>query len=420
MTRKYVFLAMAFLIGLSGCASSYYQILEEPQKQIFTVLFGQSNSDPGVEDMLTDKIHAEFPEISLEWESVDWGDYFSIEMQARLAAGEVPDMIIGKAQDVAAYKSSGYLAEFDSSFYSNIKEEALESVTVDGKVYGLPYNIFYQGVLYNKNVFWRYGLTPPKTPAEMDDVIARLNEVGITPFAAHFREPWYVGNVSMQFAVNQVFLNNPLWGDEFRAGIRSFQTSDEYAMCYMQVKTLFDNTWLDALTVDQHECAKRFASQEAAMYVTGTWSMQAIGTMRPDLVVGIFPYPNEDGTAKLLFEPNLTFMRNSRSEQGKIADEIIKSIFDDKELAQTICAFAQTLSTLKDVEVASMRQIEADIKEFTDNRQTIDVTVGNRQLVWRFQDACARQVYNWLEGRIELEDVLRFADENRTESGGSS
>lgn len=409
---------LVFLTALSGCAGSSYRAPETPPRTVFTILFGQSNSDPGLEDMLSDKIHAEFPKISLEWESVDWGDYFSMEMQARLASGEVPDMIICKAQDVATYQPSGYFAEFGEEFYGNIREEALKSVTVDGKVYGLPYNMLYQGVLYNKNIFWRYGLKPPKTLAEMDTVIERLNEVEVTPFATHFRENWFIGNVSMQFAANQVFLKNPSWGDEFRAGLKSFQTSDDYAACWSQIKTLMDNTWPDALTVDQAECGKRFANQEAAMCVTGTWTIQAVNVIRPDLSIGIFPYPNADGTAKLLLEPNLTFMKNEQSENGGLADMIIKSIFDDSELAKTTCAFTQTASALKDVEADSMRQIDADIGEYTRNKQVLDVTVGNRQLVWQFQDSCARQVYEWLGGKISFEDVLRFADDNRTESGG--
>jgi ABC-type glycerol-3-phosphate transport system substrate-binding protein len=405
---------------LAGCATGEYRVPEPRPKTVFTVLFGQSNSDPGLEDMLSDKIYEEFADIELEWESVDWGEYFSAEMQAKLAAGEVPDMMIGKAQDVPAYEPSGYLAAFGEELYGGIREDALESVTVGGEVYGLPYNVFVQGVLYNKNIFWRYGLEPPSTLAEMEAVIARLGEVNVTPFATHFRENWFIGNVAMQFAVNQVFLRDPTWGDEFRSHYRSFKGSAEYAACYAQVKTLFDNTWPDALTVDQNECGKRFASQEAAMYVTGTWSVQKINTIRPDLELGIFPFPNEHGDAKLLFEPNLTFMKNSRSSNGELADSILKAILEDRELAETTCAFTQTTSALKGVDANSMSQIEDDIAVFAENNRVIDVTVGNRQLVWAFQDSVAERARDWLEGNIALEDVLSFADDNRTESGNAA
>lgn len=414
MKRMGILLFLA--LALSGCAQSEIQTPELPPKTVLTVLFGQSNSDPGLEDMLTDKILAEFPELSLEWESVDWGDYFAAEMQAKIASGEVPDLIIGKAQDVPAYQSSRYLASFDESFYGRIQERALDSVTVGGTVYGLPYNACYQGVIYNKNIFRQYGLEVPETLDEMEEVIARLGEAGVTPFASHFRENWYVGNITMQFAANQVFLKNPSWGDEFRAGLQSFGKSEEYANCFRQVDAIYQNTWPDALTVNQYECAKRFVNGEAAMYLTGSWSVQALYALQPDMQIGIFPYPNQDGTAQLLLEPNLTFMKNAYSSNSGMVDDILRSIYSDSELARTACAFTQTESLLKDVETDSLRQLRDSIDRYTADGRILDVTVGNRQLVWTFQDACASRIYDWLEGKIEFEEVLRFADSNRSQS----
>jgi ABC-type glycerol-3-phosphate transport system substrate-binding protein len=417
MIKKIALGLSVLLIALPGCLPDTYQQPEIQRKTVFTILFGQSYSDPGLEDMLTDKIYAEFPDISLVWENVDWGEYFAQEMQAKLAAGEVPDMIIGKAQDVSTYQMSGYLGSFDESFFRDIKPETLQSVMVDEKIYGLPYNVFYQGVLYNKNIFWRYGLNPPETLEEMDSIIKRLNDVEVTPFATHFRENWFIGNVTMQFAANQVFLNNPSWGDEFRAGINSFSISDEYSACFLQVETLLENTWPDALTVNQAECSKRFAGQDAAMYITGTWALQTVATVNPGLDIGIFPYPNAEGNAKLLFEPNLTFMKNARSPNSALADEIIKSIFRDRELSRMICTFTNTMPTFIDAETDSLRQIEYDLKKYTDNSRTLDVTIGNRQIVWTFQDAVAREIFNWLIGKISFNDVLAFANSNRRNSG---
>jgi ABC-type glycerol-3-phosphate transport system substrate-binding protein len=402
---------------LAGCFPDRWQGQEYPRKTVFTILFGQSNSDPGLEDMLTGKLTGEFPNVTLEWESFDWGDYFSSEIQAKIASGEVPDIIIGKAQDVAAYQSSGYFAPFRPEEYDRIQKDQLDSVTVNGEVYGLPYNAFYQGVLYNKNIFWRYGLEVPVTLEEMDEVIRRLEEVGITPFAAHFRENWYAGNIAMQFAINSVFTRNPQWGDEFRLGLRSFSESGEYAACFRQVETLWKHTWKDAAAVNQSECAKRFANEEAAMYLTGTWSVQPLFSIRPNLMIGIFPYPNETGDARLIFEPNLTFMKNAESPNLELAEAMLGSIYHDTELAKAICDFTRTTPLIAGVETESLRRVEEDINAYKDAGKIVDATLGNRQLVWRFQAACAVQINEWLTGKITFEDVLQFADDNRFESG---
>jgi ABC-type glycerol-3-phosphate transport system substrate-binding protein len=408
------------LFLLAGCFPSYRPENKGAQKIVFTVLFGQSNSDPGLEDMLTEKINRESPNVTLEWESVDWGEYFSQEMQAKIASGEVPDMIIGKAQDVTAYQPSGFLAPFENNEYAVIQNDAMDSVTVNGKVYGLPYNAFYQGVLYNKNIFWRYGLEVPKTTEEMDRVIRRLEEVGITPFAAHFRENWYVGNITMQFAINQVFPQYPEWGREFRSGLRSFAESKEYRECFRQVKIIRDHTWTDAASVNQHESAKRFANEEAAMYLTGTWAIQSLYSIRPKIEIGIFPYPNETGDARLIYEPNLTFMKNAGSPNLKLAGEIIDAIFRDTELARTICAFTQTTPLIEGIKAESIHRIEDDIDAYKSTGRIVDVTRGNRQILWKFQAACAAQINGWLSGKIEFEDVLKFADDNRFDSGAAS
>ena len=59
--------------------------------------------------------------------------------------------------------TSGNLAPIRESCSAMIKQDALDLVTVDGTVYGLPFNAWYQGVLYNKKIFDTYGLEVPQT-----------------------------------------------------------------------------------------------------------------------------------------------------------------------------------------------------------------------------------------------------------------
>ena len=109
-------------------------------RTVITVLAGQSTSDAGVEDMIDEMAAEKFPEIKLEWECVDWGENFSPQMRGRLAAGDAPDIIIGKVQDVCTYAESGNLAPLQVQGIESIDEEVLDFVTIDGSVYGLPYN----------------------------------------------------------------------------------------------------------------------------------------------------------------------------------------------------------------------------------------------------------------------------------------
>ena len=76
------------------------RVTSETEDICLSVLAGQSTPDAGIEDMIDEKVAEILPNVRLEWECVDWGDNFDAELNARFAAGDIPDIIIGKAQDV--------------------------------------------------------------------------------------------------------------------------------------------------------------------------------------------------------------------------------------------------------------------------------------------------------------------------------
>lgn len=121
------------------------------EKVTLTVLAGQSTTDAGIEDMIDEALAEKYPNITLEWECVDWGNDFQPKMQQYLQSG-LPDIMIGKAQDVATYAPLGVLAPIDSDYLDRGLDAARENVTIDGSTYGLVYNALYQGVYYNRAI----------------------------------------------------------------------------------------------------------------------------------------------------------------------------------------------------------------------------------------------------------------------------
>lgn len=386
------------------------------QKTTLTVLAGQSTSDAGIEDMINDVLEARFPDITLEWECVDWGEKFAPQMAAKFAAGEVPDIMIGKAQDVATYVPSGNLAVLDGSYVNYVLDASLPAVTVGKKLYGLSYNAVYQGVMYNKDIFKMYGVKVPATQTELKQAVEKFKMVHVTPFASHFQEIWYIGNMTMQFAMNDVFNKYPDWGDRLRNGSTSFEDSAEYRSCFEYNRGILDSTWSDTFAISQSDCDMRFAQGEAAMYVTGSWSLQLINEINPDMNVGIFPFPNQSGDSELIFEPNITFMKSARTDFGDAVDKVFETIFSGKDLAVEIYNFTKTASMLKDVNPTFPNLIQSDIDYYVKSGMVTDVTIGNTQLIWAFQEDYSRQLYSWLQGKASLDDVLVYADKNKNNS----
>lgn len=375
-----------------------------------TVLAGQSTTDAGIEDMIDEALAAKYPEVTLEWECVDWGNDFQPKMQQYMQSG-LPDIMIGKAQDVATYAPQGILGEIDAAYLDKGLDAARENVTIDGKTYGLVYNALYQGVYYNKTMFKDNGWEVPKTQEELQAIIDDCNAKGITPFASHMVDTWSIGNVTMQFMMNDVFNNDPTWGDKFRAGEVSFAEDEAAQTAYTYNKLIFDNTYPETFSTEQTDCDAKMVLGEAAMKVSGSWSIQNFLDIDESFDFGIFPFPNQTGDSKLIFEPNITIMTSAATEHQDAVNKVLDVLTSDKELAVEILDYTKTASMLKDVTPTFTNPSQADIDAYAADGMIVDVTLGNNQLVWGgFQEENAKDIAAWLQGDESFEDCLKASD----------
>ncbi len=70
---------------------------------------------------------------------------------------------------------------------------ATEAMSIDGKQWGIPYTNYQWGIYYNKDVFKKFGLLPPKTWGELLVICARLKGAGVVPFTLGSKAQWPTG-----------------------------------------------------------------------------------------------------------------------------------------------------------------------------------------------------------------------------------
>lgn len=391
----------------------------DAEQVTLTVLAGQSTTDAGIEDMIDAALAEKYPEITLEWECVDWGNDFQPKMQQYMQSG-LPDIMIGKAQDVATYAPQGILGEIDATYLDRGLDAARENVTIDGKTYGLVYNALYQGVYYNRAMFEENGWSVPKTQEELQAIIDDCKKKDIIPFASHMIDTWSIGNVTMQFMMNDVFNNDPTWGDKFRAGEVSFAEDKAAQTAYQYNKLIYDNTYPETFSLEQTNCDAKMVQGEAAMKVSGSWSIQNFLGIDPDFDFGIFPFPNQTGDSKLIFEPNITIMTSAATEHQDAVNKVLDVLTADKDLAVEILDYTMTASMLKDVTPTFDNPSQKDIDAYAADNMIVDVTLGNNQLVWGgFQEENAKDIAAWLQGDASFEDALKASD-NRVDASSAN
>lgn len=409
-------MTISMLVGCGGSSSddtsdsSSTTSSEESEPVTLTVLWGQSTTDAGVEDMIDAALAEAYPNVTIEWECVDWGEEFGPKMQQYLQSG-LPDIMIGKAQDVATYQALGILGEIDDEYVSRGLDAAAENVTIDGTTYGMVINALYQGVYYNKTLFAEQGWEVPNTIDELNDIIAACEDLGIEPFASHMVDTWSIGNVTMQFMMNEVFNNTADWGDQFRAGDVSFATDEAAQTAYLYNQLIYENTFDNTFSTEQTECDAKMVTGEAAMKVSGSWSIQNFLAIDEEFDFGIFPFPNSTGDAKLIFEPNITVMTNGDSDKQDAINAFLDVITGDEDLLVELLDYTMTASMIDGVTPTFANPSQEDIDAYAADGRIVDVTLGNTQLVWSgFQEENAADIAAWLQGDITFEECLEASD----------
>jgi len=156
---------------------------------------------------------------------------------------------------------------------------------------------------------------------------------------------------------------------------------------------------------------------KAAMKVSGSWSIQNFLDVDPDFDFGIFPFPNQTGDAKLIFEPNITYMKSATTKQSDAVDKVFEVVTGDKALAQKIYDQTKTASMLKGVSPTFKNPSQTDIDAFVAKGMIVDAGTGNNQLVWGgFQDENAKDIASWLLGKMTLDQALQAADARKANS----
>jgi glucose/mannose transport system substrate-binding protein len=140
---------------------------------------------------LVDLQKVRFPKERIYNAAADSGTDAKATLKTRLADNDPPDLFQQNAHDMRVLLDAnpGKVEPLDDFFAehelgSSVVPEIIEDVTVEGHIYSLPVNVHRENSLfYNKQIFAKNGLEPPKTLEQFFTVCETLKKAGITPVA---------------------------------------------------------------------------------------------------------------------------------------------------------------------------------------------------------------------------------------------
>lgn len=223
-------------------------------------------------------------------------DIFATNMKQALPTDKAPQLFTWWSTYQGAELVEADLVLDITDVWDSLKDEYTEGLrsafTFDGKCYGFPRDLSYWYVHYNTELFKEYGLSVPKTWAELEKVCDTLVEKGVTPFNLTANDGW----TSFIWFEELLLRSNPKAYEDLCAGaIRWDDPAVKNAFSIwadMIRKGYFTEASLDLFT----DIPKLFTENRLGMILCGSWFISPnLDAAMQEGKVGTFCLPAMEG-----------------------------------------------------------------------------------------------------------------------------
>lgn len=304
-------------------------------------------------------------------------------VSASFVRGNPPDLMLANYNyEVARFVQRCALSDLSGTDAAASVRDDLQPLmdqygSCEGTVSALPYSVMASSVIYNPEIFEEQGLEVPTTWDELIEVCTTLQDAGITPFYATFKDDWTVGQGWYDYAVggsvpvidffDRLAAEGADVGPDSDVSFEKDFSSPIDRMLELATEYVND----DAPSRAYGDGNLAFARGEAAMYLQGPWAFAEIAKIEPDLELGTFPLPMTEDAGDLAVRVNmdLAAMIPEASRHKDAARDFLEYLYQP-EIIDAYNASQLGFSPLTDAappddpRVAGMQEYYADGKVY--------------------------------------------------------
>jgi len=348
----------------------------------------------------------EHPNIKIDVQTVGGSGDYEAGLKTKFASGEGPDIFSNGGYSKLELWKERVEDLSDQPWVKDIAPAAVDPVTLDGKVYGLPLSMEGFGYIYNKDIFADLGIdTLPKTYSELEAVAKKIADAGITPFANAYYEWWLVGSQGISVAFN----NQPdmnAFIDGLNDGTATIAGNEQFLNWAKLMQLTLDYGNKNPLTTDYNTQVAMFANGEAAMMQQGNWSQNMLDSITPNMNLGVLPMPISDdaavtGKVTVGVPVNLVVNKDSKvKEEAKMfLDWLVTSDMGKEYITKTF-KFIPTMSTIE-ASPEDMGAVATDLVEYVNRGEAFPNVSG------KFPDGVTQEfgsiIQKFLAGEIDAQ-----------------
>jgi raffinose/stachyose/melibiose transport system substrate-binding protein len=241
--------------------------------------------------------------------------------------GELEDLVNqGLVHDLSQDLNNGWREHFAPASWGPLR--------FNGKEYAVPLEQGFVFTWYNKNIFSKFGLTPPASFEDLIAICKELRKNGIIPFAVGNKERWpgafFFSHLFQRIGGESVFVPNFTVAPNY-ADIKASFIAAAGKLIELVEAGAFDKDCDTANYLDQRAM---FGNGRAAMQLNGNRLLGYMRDENPGILecAGIFPFPvvpGGKGTPATIFGGSMaTYAISARSKNKEAAIAFLRALTD--------------------------------------------------------------------------------------------
>ncbi|UFJ41438.1 extracellular solute-binding protein [Brevibacillus humidisoli] len=303
---------------------------EQPkEEQVVLQMHSWRVEDKAGYEKIIKEFENENPGIKIEFKPFKATEYNTI-LNTALQSDSGPDIIqLRPYQSGMALADAGHLEPLDDvAGMKDFPQDVIAAATAkDGKIYGVPLSINSTQIFYNKKIFEENGIQEPKSWDELINVAKTLKEKGITPFAFGSKEGWLLSLTHGVIAPGAY--NGNQFVDQIVKGETNF-LSPEFLKSLERMNELVPYFPDNFTGLDGNDIRTLFFTEKAAMYIHGSFELEVLRQMNPDLQLDFFPMPTEDGKSVITTWVDGSWGVNAKSAHKEEAKKFMEFLASKK------------------------------------------------------------------------------------------
>ena len=335
-------LAAGAVGGLAGATPAFARSTARARRSATTIsMWGNHPEWKPVLDRLIAAFEKTHPGIEVEL-SYKPGPQYTAALNTALAGGAAPDVIgwiEGDAIRVGA-KAKQIDALDGKTPIGKLIPAARAQVAFNGHVYGSPLAAYTVGIFYQRPIFKKYGLKPPKTWAQLIAVTKKLKDEGVTPWSMPAKDmiiPYFFYIMAASSILGQDGYKG------LRRGARKLTEKQVVRAAQLMIDLQeYYNEGFQAVSYAEGKAL--FAQGRTAMLIGGSADYTGYKQVNPKVDVGVFGFPSPSGNShvtvtgmELLYTVNaksshkpeattLVAWLSSKGAQQVVANELARPI----------------------------------------------------------------------------------------------